>query len=82
MQALPRQSSAILWLQRLRAAARDSKMQWTAGQREALDAGMLASGGKELAEVHRSGVLEELPYPKFIQLYYQCSHLPRPPDSP
>ncbi|KAL1519300.1 hypothetical protein AB1Y20_022827 [Prymnesium parvum] len=80
VQALPRQSSAILWLERLRTAALDSKKRWTAGQREALDAGCQRYG-KELADVHKH-VLQELPYPKFIQLYYQCSHLPRPPDSP
>ncbi|KAL3930821.1 MAG: hypothetical protein SGPRY_001375 [Prymnesium sp.] len=77
---LPRRSPAILWLQRLRAAALDSKKRWTAGQKEALDAGC-RKHGKELAEVYKH-VLQELPYPKFIQLYYQCSHLPRPPDSP
>ena len=80
VQVLPRQSSAILWLQRLRSAALDSAKRWSAGQREALDAGCEAHG-KELAEGHKH-VLQELPYPKFIQLYYQCSTLPRPPASP
>ena len=83
--ALPRHSAAILWLERLRSASRDSKARWTDGQREALDAGCAAlaeqGAGKELAEIHKT-TLQELPYPKFIQLYYQTSHLPRPPESP
>jgi len=74
------QPSSILWLHRLRSAALDSKERWTKGQREALDWGC-EKYGKDLAEVHKH-VLQEVPYPKFIQLYYQWSELPRPPASP
>lgn len=41
-------------------------------QREALNYG-LENYGKELEEVHKH-VLQEVPYRKFIQMYYLCGH--------
>lgn len=66
--AMPRAAAAnsVLWLQRLRAAAKRST--WSAGECEALDAG-IADYGKELATMH-GHVLREKTLPQVIEMYY------------